>query len=81
MRVTGRMYDHTNSVGFSIVRFEEDAFRMPAEFWPDSNDWTVTGKGMVIIRLIWKNVQWTQPLEDACLAMCNRVTDWLGSCA
>jgi hypothetical protein len=53
---------------------------MPAEFWPDSNDWTVTGKGMVIIRLIWKNIQWTQPLEDACLAMCNRVTDWLGSC-
>ena len=80
VRVTGRMYDHTNSVGFAIIRFEDDIFRMPAEFRPDSNDWTVTGKGMVIIRLIWKNVEWSRPLEDACLSMCNRVTDWLGSC-
>jgi hypothetical protein len=80
VRVTGRMYDHTNSVGFTIVRFEEDAFRMPAEYRPDSNDWTVTGKGMVIIRLIWKNIEWTRALEDSCLAMCNGVTDWLGSC-
>lgn len=80
VRVTGRMYEHTNSVGFTILRFDRVPFCMPAAFWPDSNDWTVTGKGMVIIRLIWKNVEWTQPMEDACLAMCNSVTEWLGTC-
>lgn len=80
VRVTGRMYEHTNSVGFSILRFDRVPFSMPANFWPDSNDWTVTGKGMVIIRLIWKNVEWGQEMEDACLGMCNAVTEWLGTC-
>ncbi len=58
-------------------RFDRLPFFMPLEFRPDSNDWTVTGKGMVIIRLIWKNMEWTQAAEDACLALCNEVTDWL----
>lgn len=80
VRVTGRMYEHTNSVGFTIRRFDRLPSCMPAGLWPDSNDWTVTGKGMVIIRLIWKNVEWTQEIEDACLGMCDRVTEWLATC-
>ena len=50
---------------------------MNTAFWPDSNDWTVTGKGMVISRLVWKNLAWTREAEAACLALCNSVTDWL----
>ena len=55
-------------------------FFMPLACRPDNNDWTVTGKGMVIIRLIWKNLEWTQEVEDSCLTLCNDVTDWLQSC-
>lgn len=77
IRVMGRMYEHTNSVGFSILRFDKTPFFMPQEFRPDNNDWTVTGKGMVIIRLIWKSLEWTQACEDACLSMCDQVSDWM----
>lgn len=80
VRVIGRMYEHTNSVGFTILRFDKLPFFMPLEFRPDSNDWTVTGKGMVIIRLIWKSMEWSQGCEEACLALCQDVTDWLRTC-
>lgn len=80
VRVIGRMYEHTNSVGFTILRFDKLPFFMPLQFRPDSNDWTVTGKGMVIIRLIWKSMEWSQGCEEACLALCQDVTDWLRTC-
>jgi hypothetical protein len=53
---------------------------LPPAFRPDSNDWTVTGKGMVIIRMVWHGLEWTQEAEDACIRLCNRVTDWLRDC-
>lgn len=96
VRVVGRIYEQTNSVGFSLTRsaaarhavflsgltpflfrFERLPFFMPVQFRPDSNDWTVTGKGMVIIRLIWKSMAWSREAEEACLGLCNGVTDWL----
>ena len=76
----GRIYEHTNSVGFSIFRFDKLPFFLPLQDWPESNDWTVTGKGMVIIRLVWRGLTWTQEAEDACLGLCNSVTDWLQAC-
>lgn len=98
IRVLGRIFEHTNSVGFSITRstrptclpqgqcvtvscrFEAPPFQLESPFHPDSNDWTVTGKGMVIIRMVWRGLEWTREAEDACTDLCNRVTDWLRGC-
>ena len=100
VRVMGRIFEHTNSVGFTInrwglawcpefpaaaddflgARFEALPFSLPPAFRPDSNDWTVTGKGMVIIRMVWRGLEWTREVEEACTGLCNRVTDWLRDC-
>lgn len=87
LRVEGRMYEHTNAVRFTIVKFEAPQFRMPREMQPDNNDWMVTGKGMIIIRFSWrgpeegrKGLAWTRETEAACLGLCERVAEWLRSC-
>lgn len=80
VKETGRMFEQTNSVGFTVRAFDREPASIPAAFRPDGNDWTVTGKGMVLIRLTWKRVEWTQEIEDACLVMCNRMTEWLSTC-
>lgn len=61
-------------------RFDRLPFFIPVDFRPNKNDWTVTGKGMVIIRLIWQHMVWTREAEEACLSMCDRVTEWLHGC-
>jgi hypothetical protein len=80
VRIGGRLYDHTNTVRFTIQKFEGAIFHLPPEFHPENNDWTITGKGTVMIRLTWKRVGWTQETEEACLALSNRVTAWLRAC-
>jgi hypothetical protein len=80
VRVKGRIYEHTNSVCFELLQFQEGPFKMPQELWPDSNDWTVTGRGMVIIRLVWRHIEWTRAAESACLGLCDRATEWLQAC-
>ena len=80
VRVKGRIYEHTNSVCFELLRFDQGPFKMPLELCPDSNDWTVTGRGMVIIRLVWRNLEWTLAAEEACLGLCDRATEWLQAC-
>lgn len=87
LRVEGRMYEHTNTVRFAVTKFEAPQFRIPKEMQPDNNDWMVTGKGMIIIRFSWKGVDderrglaWTREAEDACLGLCERVTEWLRCC-
>lgn len=80
VRVGGRMYDHTNSVRFAIHTFDGGVFDMPEPFHPDNNDWTITGKGIVMIRFTWKKFEWTQEAEQACLSLSDRVTAWLRAC-
>jgi hypothetical protein len=81
VRVKGRIYEHTNSVCFSLLRFDTLPFFLPLEYRPDNNDWTVTGKGMIIIRLIWRRLTWTSEAEKACVAMCDAMTEWLRECS
>lgn len=64
-----------------VARFDRPPFSLEPAFHPDGNDWSVTGKGMVIIRLIWQGLEWSQEAEDACTGLCDRVTDWLRSCS
>jgi hypothetical protein len=80
VRVKGRIYEHTNSVCFAVRRFDQAPFELPAAVRPDNNDWTVTGKGMIIIRLIWHHLEWNAAVEEACLGLCDRVTAWLQGC-
>jgi hypothetical protein len=35
---------------------------------------------MIIIRLIWHHLEWNAAAEEACLALCDRVTAWLQGC-
>ena len=76
MRIEGRMYDHTNTVRLHVFRFEDDGlFELDKAFRPDKNDWTVTGRGTVMIRFTWKRLRWTHESEAACMRMCSRVVD------
>jgi hypothetical protein len=78
IRVEGRMYESTNTVRFSI--FDFSLFQCPEEIRPDNNDWLVTGKGLIIIRMSWRTIGWTDAVERACICLCNRVTEWIDSC-
>ena len=80
IKVKGRIFEHTNSVCFSLTRFDKLPFFLPCQLRPDKNDWTVTGKGMIIIRLIWQRLAWNREAEEACLTMCDLVTEWLHGC-
>jgi hypothetical protein len=81
LRVEGRMYEHTNAVRFSLIKFEAPQFRLSPEIIPSNNDWMVTGKGMLIIRLSWRRVVWTQDVETECLSLCERVALWIDRCS
>ena len=75
IRIEGRMYDHTNTVRMSITNFSDDGgvFDLDKAFHPEKNDWTITGRGTVMIRFTWRQIEWTRESEAACLALCNRV--------
>jgi len=77
IRVGGRMYENTNTVRFSVFNFS--LFECPDEIRPENNDWLVTGKGLIIIRMSWRGIRWTEPIEKACIDLCNRVTRWIHS--
>lgn len=38
---------------------------------PRSNDWTITTRGSVIVRLTWNSIAWTQDVEDSVLMVCD----------
>lgn len=80
VRIGARHFDHTNTVRFTVQKFEGPVFEMPDALHPENNDWTITGKGTVMIRLTWKHMEWTAAAEEACLALSNRVTAWLRTC-
>ena len=74
IRVEGRMYDHTNTVRLHVHKFAlEGVFALEEPFRPCRNDWAVTGRGIVMVRFTWKNVEWTRECEAACVALCDRV--------
>lgn len=76
VRIEGRMYDHTNTVRLHVFRFEDDGlFELASAFRPDKNDWTVTGRGTVMIRFTWKRLHWTSESEAACMRLCSRVVE------
>lgn len=76
VRVEGRMYDHTNTVRMHVTKFADSGvFELEKAYRPDKNDWTITGRGNVMIRFSWKKLRWTHESEAACMAFCARVID------
>jgi hypothetical protein len=75
LRVEGRMYDHTNTVRLSVHTFSTDGgvFSLDKRFWPTKNDWTITGRGTVMVRLSWKQIEWSKECEEACLSFCDSI--------
>ena len=76
IRVEGRLYDHTNTVRMCVKSFTDDGiFALARQYRPEKNDWTVTGKGTVMIRFTWKRIEWTHDCEAACLEVCSRIVE------
>jgi hypothetical protein len=47
---------------------------------PLTNDWTVTGKGVVIGRFTFRDLEWTQDVEARIFSFGERVVAFLGTC-
>lgn len=76
VRLMYRMLEYNNTLRFTIYNFK-DVFKFREDWRPDNNDWSVTGRGTLLVRLTWRKLEWTQEVEDACLDLCNRTADWL----
>jgi hypothetical protein len=81
VRVEGQLLENNNSLRFDVGNFErEGPFALEPAYRPAHNDWTVTSKGTVILRMNWSRIEWSQQCEDACLRMCERAADALREC-
>lgn len=72
------LIDTTNSVRF--VMQIKDMEYMSTKIEPTTNDFAITTRGCIIIRLTWAAIEWSQGLEDAVLSHCNRYCEFLHSC-
>ena len=76
VRVEGRIYEHTNTVRMHVIKYSDSGvFELEEAYRPHKNDWTITGRGTVMIRFSWKKMRWTRESEAACMAFCSRVID------
>lgn len=61
-----RVMDTTNAIRFTVRQKDWLAI-----VYPKHNDWTITTKGSVIIRMTWDKLPWTQEIENNLLDTCN----------
>lgn len=61
-----RVMDTTNAIRFSVSKQDWQAI-----ICPKHNDWTITTKGSVIVRMTWDKVMWTHEIENNVLQTCN----------
>lgn len=59
--------DSTNA-----VRFKVNTSEWPGVVLPKSNDWTITTRGSVIMRMTWNSLEWSQKIEDDIVLSCDR---------
>ena len=72
--VEGRQYEHTNTVRIRVRKFsDEGVFDLEEQYRPQKNDWSITGRGTVMIRFTWSKIEWTKDCETACLKVCNSI--------
>lgn len=58
--------DSTNS-----IRFRKSPFIDLGGVYPKTNDWIITIRGCVIIRMTWDAQQWTQEIEEKLVRYCQ----------
>ena len=75
-------FEQNNSLRLSVVRFEEPGsggdFELEPSLRPASNDWTVTTRGSVVVRMTWDGVEWGAETEAALMACAERVIAFIG---
>jgi hypothetical protein len=71
---TRRLVDTTNSILFTV----DFARYLPQIPTPRQNEWSVTTRGSVIVRLTWDRMAWTEDVEHAIVDFCNRYMRLLG---
>jgi len=77
---TPRLDDNNNSVRIEVKRFIQE-FEIDPSIKPLTNDWTVTGKGAVIIRYTWDSIWWTEDVERMVIEFTGRVVGLLDGCS
>lgn len=60
------MVDVTNSIRFRVSTLFPFTKTMPR-----SNDWTITTRGVVVIRMVWNSLEWTAEIEAEYLKFCD----------
>lgn len=60
--------DCTNAIRFHL-NFKEALPK--TKITPKKNDWTITTRGCVIIRMTWDALSWTQAMEDEVVEFCD----------
>lgn len=64
-----RSIDGTNAFKFTLNELQ---WKMVCEdAYPRSNDWTMTTRGSVVVRLTWDVCEWSQELENSLLRACD----------
>lgn len=63
-----RLMDTTNSVRFQV----KPCNWMPSSY-PRGNDWSITTRGSIIIRMTWKALVWTQEIENDLTEFCDKM--------
>jgi hypothetical protein len=72
--------EQNNSVSFTVKTFTEE-FHLDPLLRPTTNDWTVTGKGAVVIRMTWAALPWHEQGEKEILSFCDRVVEQVRKCS
>ena len=80
IRFTPRLDENNNSVRIEIKQFTKE-FEIDPSIKPLTNDWTVTGKGAVIIRFTWDAIWWTERVEEKVIEYAERVVELLDQCS
>lgn len=72
--------EQNNSVSFTVKAFSGE-FHLDPALRPTTNDWTITGKGAVVIRMTWPALAWDEAAEREILAFCDRVVTEVRRCS
>lgn len=72
--MNNKLYEQSNMIHFQVRLFDKDLY-LPVHLRPINNNWTITGRGTIIARITWKNLQWTREVEETYLAFCTKVVN------
>ena len=72
MEAMSRGFEENNSTRFTVAYFK-GLFDLSPALVPTKNDWTLTCKGVVIGRMTWADMDWTEETERHLLSFCDKM--------